>query len=361
MSTGTEAGYENAGSERIDIFREVTVVLTFVRGGPRVLIVRARSGEWDEFLQERLQAIPYSTRDALDIAGEGQTVFLCTGGEGRLRRSRVYFSPIQADDLLCRVLNEKPTVVDRIIPVPRMIVFRYFGDYRKIFDQMLMEFQGVRGKLRHVMRKSSDLGAAVCFTDQSLNRPLRVSDFEDDVLYVRQPFESIFTILRNRGLDYFNEGLAQKEWNDVEIRMYDMEGLYDLHIRRMRIVMNALEAGLILGEGWGKDYAHILMPVRVYRIRILTFLSHEELKRIVMGLEYASNGDRFLDLDLYANKKKIGWGDVMKERRGNRQTVGMERQKDLVSMLIPSEWSRLLEIENEIRARSTSANQREES
>jgi len=78
-----------------------------------------------------------------------------------------------------------------------------------------------------------------------------------------------------------------------------------------------------------------------------------------MGLEYASNGDRFLDLDLYTNKKKIGWGDVMKERRGNRKTVGMERQKDLVSKLIPSEWSRLLEIENEIRARSTVASQKE--
>ncbi len=336
-------------------------MLTFVRGGPRVLIVRAKSEEWDRFLQERLHAIPYTTRDALDIAGEGQTVFLCTGGEGRVRRPRVYFSPMEADDLLCRVLNEKRAIVDRVIPVPRLIAFRYFGDYRKIFDQILTEFHGSRGKLRHVMRKSSDLGAAVCFTEKSLNRPLGVADFEDDVLYVRQPFERIFTILRNRGLDYFNEGLAQKEWNDVEIRMYDMEGLYDLHIRRMRIVMNALEAGLILGEGWGKDYAHILMPVRVYRIRILTFLPPEELKRIVMGLEYASNGDRFLDLDLYMNKKKIGWGDVMKERRGNRQTVGMERQRNLVSMLIPSEWNRLLEIENEIRARSTGSNQREES
>ncbi len=326
-------------------------MLTIVRGGPRILMVRARSAAWDEFLKDRFGAIPYSARDAIDVAMEGQTIFLCTGGEGMVRHFRAYVCQAPADELLCHVMNEDRALVHRIIPIPRILSFRYFGDYRRVFDQIRLDFDATQGKLRHVLRKSSDLGVAVVFTKKSLNRPLRRSDIEDDVLYIRQPFEAIHATLRSRGLDYFNEGLERKDWNDIEIRMYDMDGFYDLHVRRMRIAMNALEIGLILGEGWGKDYAHILMPVRVYRIRILTFLTAPELKRIMMGLEYDSDGERFVDLDVYLNKRKIGWGDIPREQVGKRRTLGNMLREDLASRLIPAEWNRLRDAENEIAAR----------
>lgn len=139
-------------------------MLTFVRGGPRVLIVRARSGEWDEFLQGKTPG------DSLFDAGraghrrrrpDGLSLHRGRGGGSPI--ARILLSDRGGRSFVSRSQREANSC-GRIIPVPRMIVFRYFGDYRKIFDQMLAEFQGVRGKLRHVMRKSSDLGAAVCFT-----------------------------------------------------------------------------------------------------------------------------------------------------------------------------------------------------
>ncbi|MBP9028095.1 MAG: hypothetical protein KBF46_02515, partial [Aminivibrio sp.] len=188
-------------------------------------------------------------------------------------------------------------------------------------------------------------------TAKPLNRPLSLADMMDEVLHVEGvSFEKLLNSLRSRALWYFSEGLENRQWNELEIRIYDSWGRYLDHYERLRIVLESLEAGMILGEGWGKDYAHILMAVKIYRLRLFTFLPVPAIKEILMGLEYGADGSRLVDFDLYSGKEKISWGGIggKGKARGERGSIGTDLRAKLLSQLFPEDRQHLEEWEYRI-------------
>ena len=112
---------------------------------------------------------------------------------------------------------------------------------------------------------------------------------------------------------------------------------------------------MILGEGWGKDFAHILMAVKIYRLRLFTFLPPSTIKEILIGLEYGADGSRLVDFDLYSGKEKISWGGLggKGKERGERGSMGTALRAKLFSQLFPEDRQHLQEWESRILRQRT--------
>ena len=85
----------------------------------------------------------------------------------------------------------------------------------------------------------------------------------------------------------------------------------------------------MLGEGRGKDYARILMQLIIYRFQLATFLEPEQVKGMLMGMEYSASGKRLVDLDLFEGKKKYSWG-ARSEKGEDRAKAGARFRESLM-------------------------------
>ncbi|MDI9370148.1 MAG: hypothetical protein GX181_05470 [Synergistaceae bacterium] len=330
-------------------------MLPIVRGGPRIMILKGEREELDRVLAEAFPVALHTFQSAIDAAGEGQTI-VALHGDGERGRREYRVLPSSSDDVLAVLLNRAAGILDSVRLLPRILFFRIIGDSERVLEQMEADLdEGVipdavvkRGRLRSLLGVHRSNEIAICFTRASLRGPVAVSDFMDEVLLVDGVFyHDLYAFLRNRALWFFTEGLENRTWNEMEIRVYDTWGYYMDHVKRLRTVLDSLEIGMILGEGWGKDFGHILIPVRVYRLRLFSFLSPEQVKEILVGLEYAEDGDRLVDYDLYHGKDKISWGG-MKRERGPRDQIGKTAREKLFSSLKSNDRELLQKLEERV-------------
>ena len=330
-------------------------MISIVRSGPRVLILRGEREGLDKALTTVFDVTRHTFESALDCAGEGQTIVALHGQEEDGRREYRVVSSV-AEEVLSALVNNAVCRLDSVRLLPRVIFFRVFGDSAPVFEQMEQDLAagGIPGatarrvRLRYLLRESMKDEIAVCFTYAPLNGPVAIADILDDVLFVdHAPFQELFDFLRSRGLWYFSEGLENRAWNEMEVRIYDSWGFFMEHVERLRVVLGALEIGMILGEGWGRDFAHILMPVRIYRLRLFTFLSPLLVKELLVGLEYGEEGGRLADFDLYSGKDKISWGGL-KDRKGGRENLGKKAREKLFARLRERDVERLSTLERKV-------------
>ena len=330
-------------------------MLSIVRGGPRVLFLKGDRSAMDHALSSAFPVTMHSFESALDCAGEGQTIVALHGKEDDgSREFRIVSS--SSDEVLAALVNAGSCRLETVRLLPRILFFRIFGDKERVLDQIEKDLAGGgipgatvrRGRLRALLGSSRRNAIAVCFTYVPLNGLIAVADMLDDVLFVEgTPFHDLNVFLRSRGLWYFSEGLENRSWNEMEIRIYDSWGFFMEHAERLRTVLGSLEIGMILGEGWGKDFAHILMSVQIYRLRLFTFLSTLLVKELLIGLEYAENGDRLADFDLYSGRDKISWGGL-KDRGSGRGNLGKTAREKLFSRLSERDRERLNAMEHRL-------------
>lgn len=325
-------------------------MLSLLRQGTRVLIIRTcHTGSVVEWLKDNLPIMKYEIRDAMNMAGPDQTVVLVSTTWKVEDTNFSFVADRVPEEIMQIMFNGGDLPVDVTVRLlPRFIHFRVTGDPEPIIEQIIKDFDGTRGSLDDLLYDTTDKGIGVLFTNQALNRKLNLEDHYKDLVYIKMPAQFLFQHLQWRAMSYFNEGLDTKEWNFVEIRIYDSYSRYQLHCSRLRLFLEACEMGLTIGEGWGKDYAHILMPLRVYTMKILTFYEPKVLKRALMGLEYSEDGERFLDLDLYFNRRKIGWTELSADRKKNRQEHSMDFRKDAMKNLTDLQYREILNIEKQI-------------
>ncbi|NLB82626.1 MAG: hypothetical protein GX791_00105, partial [Synergistaceae bacterium] len=257
-------------------------MLSIIRGGPRTLLLRGRKEELIKILSERILLEEHTLAEALDVAVEGQTILVVSSG--RKRGRGLWIADAPSEEILAFLISGKGKEhVDSAALLPRLLFFRIFGDKERVFQQMAEDYDVSRGTLRHIIRSPRRESIAVCFTQKALNQPITMEDLFDDVLYIKNTgYEELFASLQNKALWYFSEGLENRQWNEMEIRITDSWGCFRQQYERLRLTLEALEVGMILGEGWGKDFAHILMPIRIYKIRLFTFLSPRDVKEILI-------------------------------------------------------------------------------
>ncbi len=326
-------------------------MLSLLRQGARSLIIR--TGKIDltaEWLKTNLPLTEYQLKESINRAEPDQTVVILSSTWKVEDSYSSFVVDRYAEEMIQILFNYHPDLpVDISLRLlPRFIHFRVTGNPEPIIEQIEKDFNGVRGKLDELLYDTSDKGIAVLFTDKPLNRNLYLEHHFKDILYINMPAHLLLRHLQWRAVSYFNEGLDEKEWNLVEIRIYDTYSRYLLHCRRLRLFLEACEMGLTIGEGWGRDYAHILMPLRVYTMKILTFYPPKVLKRALMGLEYSEEGERFVDLDLYFNRRKIGWTELTVDRNKNREENSMDFRKSVMDNLTDLHKQEIRSIEKDI-------------
>lgn len=321
-------------------------MLSIVRGGPRVLLLSGE-GEWlRSVLRVHCPAVEEMTPEqAFERADDRHTVVAFQEGEEGVA-DKALFLPTMADEVLAALVNKRPGEKLRSVRLlPRIILFRVFGNANRVMEQITEDYHGRRVVVQDVLPPSMGDSVAVFFTTMPLNRRVPRSSVKDEALYIQGlPYGELIESLSGRALWYFTEGLEEHQWNEMDIRIYDSWGFYMENYARVRTVLDGLETGFILSEGWGKDYAHILMAVRVYRLRFFSFLPPQIIKELLMGLEYAEDGSRLADIDLYSGKNKISWGGL-KEKRANRQDLGILFRGKLLSRLHEGDRDRFVEQE----------------
>lgn len=254
--------------------------------------------------------------------------------------------------VLADIINLKACAeIDKVDMGPRIVVFRVPGNENEFADMLSKNYEGKRVSWKDGVRLGEKEQTLISLTTQRLHQAIKSEDFFSDHILVDQNQKECFARLGREALFYLNHNLKDSSWYEYRISLYDAYDNYEKHYQRLVQVFSGLETGLVIGEGWIKDYAHIVMSIMVYQIKLFSFSTPAEIKKILIGLEYDDTGHRLADLDLYNKNRKVSWTEVqkgVKEKRAKKDE-GIYLRSELMKRLPEKEKERILKLENEIR------------
>ena len=334
-------------------------MFNLIRGGPKILLFESSKIQAlsDYFIQEKKAGV-YNYDDAFERAGEDYTIIFITDKITDVVDLRTVSNALiieeEPDVILCNLLNDKMThLVDRSRIATRIIILRAVGDLEKVIKEISDDYKCVEGEMIQIFNSHNEKGTLVAFTDKPIHRTVSMKDMYKKALFIEEKYSPLMRSLRPRALKYLNSGLGNKDWYELEIRIFDRYSEYDLHYERLLNIMDWLELGIILGESWGKDYPRPMMAVEVYRVRFFTFYEPIYIKKILLGLELLDDSTRIVDYDLYFNRKKLNWSDAADEGIRVRHLIGVKYRKEILSKLSEKEIAELYEMEERILATRT--------
>ncbi|MCQ1530560.1 hypothetical protein [Lutispora saccharofermentans] len=329
-------------------------MISLVRKSTKYLIIETYDlAAMEDYLITSLKAFKDNIYTVSAKTNEDYTVIYITDDINKpsviSEESPVYMLPQDLDHILCRIVNEKNNhLIKSLKLAPRLLIFRYFGNISKIIYSILKDYEGEIRDLKETFFNLDLPSSVITFTDKPLINNLGLDDLCEKCIVIGHPTKGLYRNLKVNALRYLNEGLENKNWYEVEIRIYDIYNAYHLHYRRLMHVLENLELGLVLGESWSKDYAVLLMSVGVYSIRFFTLYEPKHIKKILLGLEISSDNTRICDYDVYHGRKKISWIDFAQNRKEVRTDVAKRCREELFKMLSPSSIEYMKNIEKEI-------------
>ncbi len=328
-------------------------MISLVRKSTKYLIIETNDlKEMDNYLIKNLKALKSNIHTVSAQSNEDYTALYLTDDITRPSIindiSCLYLVSSDLDTILCNIINEKTyNLIKTVKMAPRFIIFRTFGDIKKIIYSILKDYEGkVEGFLDTFYNLDLDC-SVIAFTDKPLNWNLGLKDFYEECVQIDYNAKSLYRNLKMNALRYLNEGLANKKWYEVEIRIYDIYNAYPFHYRRLMHIIEHLELGIVLGESWTKDYPFVLMPVGVYSLKFFTFHEPSYIKEIMMGLEHNNDDIRLCDLDVYYNRKKLSWRDFSKTKDSTKESIRKNSRRKLMEMLSKESVNYITDIENE--------------
>jgi hypothetical protein len=288
--------------------------------GPRYLFIRTENvNEITRFLELELSGEETDFQKGFERASENCT--LCFITDINIEKTciedakKIVLVHDVASVILSSIINNHScNLLQRIDMGPSTIVMRIAGNEQKLIDQLKVVFDGTEVDWVDGIRIGEKDDTILSFTNKSINDTISSSDFLDTKLLISQPSTEVRGRLRVEGLRYITQNLNDSKWFELRINIYDTYGKYKEHYDRLMYVMSKLEIGMILGEGWTKDHAVILYSVLAYQVRLFTFFTPQEIKMILIALEYSVDGKRLVDFDLYYNNHKLYWYDVIKTK-----------------------------------------------
>ena len=331
-------------------------MFSLVRSGPKMLLLESRDIEGlKNYMIEQFDAVIESEFDAtFEKANEDYTIlFLTENMKDRADEKDILGTMIiaeESDAILCKLINdEKTDLLGKIRSAPHVIIVRAMGDMEKVVQEIQRDHGGCLGNFMDLWNSGNDKGTLVAITDKPLHCNIGINDLYEKCLYTDQRFYPLFKKLRLQALKYLNKGLGNKDWYEIEIRIYDRYSAYNLHYERLANVFDFLELGIILGESWTKDYPRFMMAVGVYRLRFFTFHDPKYIKKMLVGLEHLEDGTRIVDYDVYYQRKKMDWTDALQEGDPRtRHLLGLKYREQIYSRLTPQEAEKVRHQEEEI-------------
>lgn len=286
------------------------------RMGPRYLFIRSESiDEITNFLEEKLNGEITDFRQGMEKASEYSTICFITD----INHEKTYVEDAKkivlindvSTVILSSIINSHVChMVHRIDMGPASIVMRIPGNEHMLIDKIKEVFAAKEVDWFEGIGLGEKDDTIIVFTHKALSGP--VADFVDPKLLIPRPVREVQGRLRLEGLRFITQSLNDSQWYELRINIYDSTGKYKENYDRLMYILSKLEIGMILGESWTKDYAVMLYSVLTYQVRLFTFFTPKEVKKILMALEYTKDGKRLVDFDLYYKNKKVHWGEINK-------------------------------------------------
>lgn len=336
-------------------------MFSLIRSGPSTLLLRTASVETvTNWLISNFSASIYDVDVAFDMANESSTILYLLDSQEEV----VHFSDIHIAlvidmttvNFLCQFLfhEDRPPIIS-MRPAPKLLIMRAIGDKSAVINKIQDDLGGEIGSFKSLLDAGDNQSTILALTDKPLNKTLNFSDLGESLLKLQGNSDHYLKELRMHALSYLNIGLGNKDWHEIEIRVYDRYGAFSLHYDKLMDILDELEVGIVLGESWSKDYPRFLMSIEVYRIRFFTYFEPVKIKYLLLGLEYTQSGTRIVDFDVYYNRKKLDWNDVLeKKSMKTRQEVGLESHTEIICSLSEEGREQLAYYDDEIMKTRTS-------
>lgn len=258
-----------------------------------------------------------------------------------------------SEDILIKLIRVKESLaIQDLRSTPQLLIMRTTGDDTSYIEAVNRDIKG-QVISSDDMFEGYGSGTMIVFSRKKLKGPLDIDEVHPKVIYTQQAYKEVWKLLNNNRVKYVNASINNQDWSELIIKIYDSYELYNLHYKRISMILNELDYGLILGESWGKDAALSFLSVGVYQIRLFTYLDPLEIKKIAMALEYDVNGNRIVDYDLFTKRKKYSWTQVRENNIKKRDDLGNHFRQKLANDLSEDTLFELVALE-------LKANQREE-
>lgn len=313
-------------------------MLSLFRLGPKLMVLGTENP--DELIADLLSNFDAKKLDlssALNFSSENSTVVFITKPNQKIAHLKDMFANVlihmNSEDFMSSLINLKLLKnINDIRSAPGIIIMRTQGDKDKIISSVALEYQAEMSSIFDSIDKGHSNQTIIVFTDKPIEENVPLNSIESTTLLVDKHISFVASKIRNQALRFLNEGLVNKNWYELNIRIYDRYSQYDLHYRRLSAVLDELDIGLILGEMWTKDSPRFLMTVLVYQIRLFSLIPPVDIKRILLGLEYTDDGTRIVDFDLMHKNKKVDWTDA-RIRNLERRDLGMYYRQEILKNL----------------------------
>lgn len=315
-----------------------------VRMGPRYLFIRTENtDEVTKFLEEKLNGETADVWKAIEKASDNSTICFITGinhGKTRVEDAEKIVLVNEASTIILSSIinNRKSHLLDRVDLGPALVVMRIAGDERKIIEKLKEMLSGKEVELIESIGLGEKDDTIIALTNKAINGPVPPEDFVEPKLLIPKPIREVQQILRSEALRLITQALDDSQWYELRINIYDSYGRYEEHYKRLMFIFSKLEIGMILGESWTKDYAVMLFSVLTYQIRLFTFYTPHEIKKLLMALEFTIDGKRLVDFDLYYKNKKVHWNEMIKSKdKKNKVELSIGYRKNLYEKLKPED------------------------
>lgn len=336
-------------------------MFSLIRSGPRILLLKTTQiRDLSNFLSTHFGAKSFDLDIAFDNANENNTIlYLIEELNETVPFEDVKDAMVVEDDpltFMCKLyaLNDI-SLISNIRTAPHILIMRAIGNLSAMLTLMQTDMGGEIGEFKNLLNNGNDQTTIVALTDKPLNRNITYQELHPYFLRLDGSHFHHLKELRMHALSYLNCGIDNKDWFEMEIRIYDRYGAYSLHYDRLIEILEELELGIVLGESWSKDYPRFLMSIEVYRVRFFSFTDPKQIKYILLGLEYLSDGTRIVDYDVYYNHKKIDWNDtISKETPKTRHLIGAISRESTYSKISEQAKVTMQHLESEIVKTRTS-------
>lgn len=235
-----------------------------------------------------------------------------------------------AEQILSLIYNEKETggIIEHIQALPRAIFFnvlKEFGDIKAAKEKIASEFTAQTISFAEIKTLAPDTadGTLVYFLYSDDKRLLLSGT---NCLYIEQSYHATLNYLHIHAPRYLAKAYPIDSWHLVTIRMQDNYEKYNAQYARLLKAIELLDLGYIANEQWNRELSPFAEPLGTYGMRLITFMPPLKLKLMLMALEYDTNGNRLVNLDLYYHDKRISWHYVSCDKEYRKLIKGTEFQ-----------------------------------
>ncbi|CAI1494062.1 conserved protein of unknown function [Thermococcus nautili] len=318
--------------------------MRLLRFGPSIIFLRTPHREALESAIGELFGVEKIPTDiAIKESSEFETVLFVTDEwkKETIPPESAFLIRCHAPAVLSRIINAN-LPVEKVHVESAIIFLRVPERVEEGLRLIAEKYGGEVMDIRTALDEGEAMDTIIGLTRKKLSSPIGPEDVEGAVL-VRKDFLSVYReLLMDTPLLLLK---LLPEWNEITIKLYDTAKRYEENIERLMLVIEDLDLGFIVGEGWDWDYPRPFMRVPVYRLKLLTWEDPLRVKFLLKGLEYRGY-KRLCDIDVFVEGKKIDW--VKLGKFNSKFELAEKAREELEKMLSDDVREKLHEIEERL-------------